>query len=223
MHSIKGLIVKDYLTLKSYKSTILFMFIILIGGGILNDGITTFLPIFLPLFFEMLAISSFSYDNLAKSDKYLLTFPINKKQMVKARYIYILLFTLLGSLMGLIFSMLFQIISLKGVINLEVLENNLATVIGSFVGIMFLQSIQIPMMYKFGAEKGRIMQLIMIVAVMIGVSLITTFLLKVLQIPLDSFVVMLKNYLIAIIGIVVIMMYFFSYVISCKLYGKKEY
>ena len=34
MHSIKGLIVKDYLTLKSYKSTILFMFIILIGGGI---------------------------------------------------------------------------------------------------------------------------------------------------------------------------------------------
>ena len=162
-------------------------------------------------------------EELAKSDKYLLTFPINKKQMVKARYIYIFLFTLLGSLMGLIFSMVFQIISLKGVVNLEVLGNDVAIIIGSFVGIMFLQSIQIPMMYKFGAEKGRIMQLIMIVAVMIGVSLITTFLLKVLQIPLDSFVVMLKNYLIAIIGIVVIMMYFFSYVISCKLYGKKEY
>ena len=142
MHSIKGLIVKDYLTLKSYKSTILFMFIILIVGGILNDGITTFLPIFLPLFFEMLAISSFSYDNLAKSDKYLLTFPINKKQMVKARYIYIFLFTLAGSLMGLIFSMLFQIISLKGVVDLEVLGNNLTFIIGSFVGIMFLQSIQ---------------------------------------------------------------------------------
>ena len=67
------------------------------------------------------------------------------------------------------------------------------------------------------------MQLIMIVAVMLGASLIITFLLKVLQIPLDSFVVMLKNYLIAIIGIVVIMMYIFSYAISCKLYEKKEY
>jgi len=222
MSFIKGLIVKDFQTIKSYKGAALFMIVIFIGSSFLNDGMTTVLPVFMPLCFGMLAISSFSYDNLAKADKYILTFPINKKDMVKARYIYILLITLAGSLLGFILTILIQSIKLGNIIDTEVIGNNLAIIIGSLSGIMFLQVFQIPIMYKFGAEKGRIIQMIMIVALMLGISVITTVLMKFFEISLDTLIIMLKDYLITIIGIAVVLLYIFSYIISCKIYEKKE-
>ena len=221
MNIIKGLILKDFQTIKSYKFTILFMMILLVIGGFLNYDIITFIPITMPLCFGMLGISSFSYDNLAKADKYLLTFPINKKDMVKARYIYILLFTLFGSLFGFICTILVQLVNV-GNIDTEILLNDLSITFGALCGIIFLQIFQIPIMYKFGAEKGRIIQLIMIIFLMLGVSLITTTLMKIFNISLDTFIIMLKNYLIAILGISVIILYILSFVISCKIYERKE-
>lgn len=222
MNVMKGLILKDFQTIKSYKSTALFMIVIFIGNSFLNNEMNTFLPVFMPLCFGMLAISSFSYDNLAKADKYILTFPINKKDMVKARYIYILLITLSGSLLGFILTVLIQWVKLGNIIDTEVIGNNLAIIIGSLSGIMFLQAFQIPIMYKFGAEKGRIIQMIMIVALMLGISLITTVLMKFFETSLYTLIIMLKDYLIAIIGITVVVLYILSYIISCKIYEKKE-
>lgn len=222
MNAIKGLIIKDFQTIKSYKSTIMFMIVIFVGSSFLNNGMSNFLPVFMPLCFGMLGISSFSYDNLAKADKYLLTFPINKKDMVKARYIYILLFTLFGTLFGLVLSILVHYITAGNIIDKEFLGDNLAIITGSLSAIMLLQVFQIPIMYKFGAEKGRIIQMIMIIALMLGISLITTTLMKFFEISLNNFIVMLKDYLIAIFVIAVIILYILSYIISCKIYIKKE-
>ena len=220
MNIIKGLIVKDFQTLKSYKFTILVMMILFIIGGFLNYDVITFIPITMPLCFGMVGISSFSYDNLAKADKYLLTFPINKKDMVKARYIYILLFTLFGSLFGLICTISIQLIKEQN-INTEILISDLTVTFGALCAIIFLQIFQIPIMYKFGAEKGRIIQLIMIIFLIFGVSLITTALMRIFNISLDI-ISMLKNYLIAIVCFTVIILYILSFVISCKIYEKKE-
>ena len=222
MNIIKGLIEKDFKTIKSYKSTILYMIIIFVISAFLNNNVTIFLPIFMPLCFGMLGISSFSYDNLAKADKYLLTFPLNKKDIVKARYIYILIVTLVGTLLGFILTLIVQGIKTSNMFDKDILGNTLATIFGSLSAIMFLQAFQIPIMYKFGAEKGRIIQMIMIVILMICISLITTTLMKLFGISLNNFVIMLKDYLIAILGITVIILYILSFVISCKIYDKKE-
>ena len=222
MHIIKGLILKDFQALKSYKSTVLFMIILFVGGGFLNDDIINFIPVTLPICFEMLGISSFSYDNLAKADKYTLTFPVNKKDMVRARYIYILLFTLLGSIFGLICTIAVKMIKAGGIISIEILENELAIAIGGLLGIIFLQTIQIPIMYKFGAENGRIMQLIVIIALMLGIPVVTTLFMKIFGISLENFIVMPKNYIITVITITVIYIYALSYILSCRIYEKKE-
>ena len=222
MNVIKGLVIKDFQTIKSYKGTALFMLVIFVGSSFLNNNITNFLPIFMPLYFGMLAISSFSYDNLAKADKYILTFPINKKDVVRARYIYILLVTLVGSLLGYILTILVQCIKLGNILDIGAIVNNLAVIIGSLLGIMFLQSFQIPIMYKFGAEKGRIIQMIMVVGLMLGISIITTVLMKIFGISLDTLIAILKNYLIVIIGAAVVLLYISSYITSCKIYEKKE-
>lgn len=222
MNAIKGLIIKDFQTIKSYKSTILFMIVIFVICAYINNKATNFIPIFMPLCFGMLGISSFSYDNLAKSDKYLLTFPINKKDIVKARYIYILIFTLLGTLLGLILTLITQWIKTSEILNKEFLNNTLAIIKGSSSAIILLQVFQIPIMYKFGAEKGRIIQMIIIIALMLGISLITTTLMNFFKISLNNFIIILKDYLITILGIAVILLYIISYKISCKIYEKKE-
>ena len=222
MNVIKGLIVKEFQTIKSYKSTILFMIVIFIACSFLNNNLINFLPIFMPLCFGMIGISSFSYDNLAKTDKYILTFPVNKKDIVKARYIYILLVTLLGTLLGFVFTLIAEGIKTSNFFDKEFLSNILAIIIGNLSAIMFLQVFQIPIMYKFGAEKGGIIQMIMIVVLMIGISLITTTLMNFFEISLDNIVLMLKNYLLAILGIAVIILYILSFAISCKIYENKE-
>ena len=186
------------------------------------NEIIGFLPVFIPLCFGTLGISSFSYDNLAKADKYLLTFPINKKDVVKARYIYILMVTLIGTLLGFVITLIAQEIKTSNILNKEFLENTLASIIGSLFAIMFLQVFQIPIMYKFGAEKGRIIQMIMIVVLSIGTSLIVTTLMEFFNISVDSFIMMLKDYLIIVLGVSVTIMYILSFIISCKIYDKKE-
>ncbi len=222
MNTLKGLIVKDLQTIKSYKSTVIYMVIIFVVCAFFNKEVTSFLPIFMPLCFEMLGISSFSYDNLAKTDKYILTFPLTKKEIVKARYIYILIITLLGTLLGFVLTVITQGIKTSNMFDKEFLCNIVATIIGSLSAILFLQAFQIPIMYKFGAEKGRIIQMIMIVALMIGISLIVTTLMKFFNISLDNFIVMLKDYIIAILGVSVIILYTLSFAISCKIYEEKE-
>ena len=222
MNAIKGLIVKDFQTIKSYKTTVLFMIILFAVCAFLNNNFMYFFPIFMPLCFEMLGISSFSYDNLSKVDKYILTLPVNKKDVVKARYIYILLATLIGALLGFVFVLIAQGIMTSKLFDKEFLSSTSATIAGSLFAMIFLQAIQIPIMYKFGAEKGRIMQMVIIVTLMIGVPLIVTTLMNIFEISIDNLVLMLNEYLIAIIGIVLVLLYIFSFWISCKIYEKKE-
>lgn len=222
MNIIKGLVVKDFQTIKSYKSTVFFMTVLFVACSFISNNFVISLSVFMPLLFGMLGLSSFSYDDLAKADKYVLTFPVNKKDVVKARYIYILIVTLSGTVLGLIFTILAQGIKTSSFFDKEFLSSVLASVIGGSVGIMFIQSFQIPIMYKFGAEKGRIIQMIMIVVLMIGISVIVTTLMNFFGISLENLVEMLKDYLIAILGITMIAMYLLSYTISCKIYCKKE-
>ena len=197
------------------------MIVLFTIGGFLNDDIITFIPVTMPLCFEMLAMSGFSFDNLSNSDTYIRTLPVNKKDIVKARYIYILLFTLFGSLFGLICTILVQLLKTKN-IGTEILISDLSITSGAFVGIMFVQIFQIPIMYKFGAEKGRIIQLVMIIVLMLGISLATTAIMKIWGISLDNLAVMLKDYLIAVLGIMVILLYILSFVISRRIYERKE-
>lgn len=210
MNVIKGLIIKDLSNIKSYKTTLLFFLIIFSSASFLNGNVTTFMPIFITLCFGTVAVSSFSYDNLANSDRYILSFPVNRKDIVKARYIYVILLTIAGAILGATVSIVLQTIK-TGNVNLM---DCISTSLGSIFGIMILQIVQLPIMYKFGAEKARIIQMITVVIIM---SIIGFF----IKISEGVFVIP-KDYIILILGVMVILLYWLSYKISVKVYSKKE-
>ncbi len=219
MNVIKGLIIKDLMNIKSYKATIIFMILIFSAVSFFNGDITTFLPICITVIFGMIGISSFSYDNISNADKFILSFPTNRKDIVKARYIYILLLTIIGCILGVSCAMILQIIK-SG--SFEEVGNILSTVVGAFLGTIMVQIIQIPIMYKFGAEKGRIIQMISVILIFSFISAIAIFLTKILPYEFEDLLNILISYGYIIISIVMLIIYIISYKISCKIYSKKE-
>ena len=79
---MKGLIIKDILNLKNYMKQLILVLIFFIAYGIfLKNG--TFVGTMITLMLSMQVITTMSYDEYAKWDKYALTMNINRKDIGK--------------------------------------------------------------------------------------------------------------------------------------------
>ena len=101
MEKIKGLIIKDILQLKTYRRTIVLYIALFILSSFSSEGASQMLLVFMVLAFGMFAIASFNYDASSRADKYILSLPLTKKEVVKAKYIFVIMATLLGALIGI--------------------------------------------------------------------------------------------------------------------------
>lgn len=220
MKSIKGLIVKDLLNLNHYKFSLFVMVMIFVGIGVADAKTLNFLPIMLMTMVGMIGLSTFNYDEISKADKYLLTLPTTKKEIVKAKYILIIAMILLGAIISIAITTGINYVINKEIMNLEAI---CATLVGGFFGISLVECIQIPSVYKWGAEKGRIQMFILIILVtgLIGgaIYLLTTFSIGV---DFNNIIEFIKNFGIYVAIIFIGIMYFISYRLSCKIFQKKE-
>ena len=81
---IKGLIKKDLYNLGSYKSSLIIM-VIFCGIAIIGTKAVNYGPIIISTMIGMIALSTFSYDEISKANKYILTLPTNRKELVKEK------------------------------------------------------------------------------------------------------------------------------------------
>ena len=154
MNVIKGLITKDILQLKSYKKTlIIFIIVFALTSISAQDGVENMLVIMLTLGLGMFSMASFNYDEFNKADRYILTLPLTKKEVVLSKYILVIGSTVIGSIIGMILSNIVTFAMRKQMPNSEEI---LAVGLGGILGIGLIEAIQIPCVYKWGAEKGRI-------------------------------------------------------------------
>ena len=168
MNVIKGLITKDILQLKTYKRTLIIFIVIFTLTSISGEGgIGKMLAIMLTLGFGMFSMASFNYDELNKADRYILTLPLTKKEVVLSKYILVIGSTVIGSIIGMILSYIVTFAMSKQMPNIEEI---IAVGLGGILGIGLIEAIQIPCVYKWGAEKGRIQMVIVtaLVALLAG-------------------------------------------------------
>ena len=222
---IKGLLKKDLYNLATYKASLIII-ILFCGIAIIGTESVQFAPIIICTIVGMISLSTFNYDEIAKSNKYILTLPTNRKEIVKEKFILAIGATILGGLLGLFLTIIvvnvLNSIRPDNVINLDY-ESLIATTIGGMWGISLIQAIQIPSIFKWGAEKGRIQMFVLlfvIVAVVAGI----TFLIMQTNFHID--VEMLKNVIhqfgFIILVLTMVIMYYISYKISYKIYKNKE-
>lgn len=221
-NSIKGLIIKDLLNLSHYKTSLIVIVIIFIGIGISNKDTLNYLPIMLMAMIGMIGLSTFSYDELSKADKYLLTFPTNKKELIKSKYILIISMVLIGAIISILIKLLIHYIMYKEIVNFDAI---ISILMGGIFGISLIECIQIPSVYKWGPEKGRIQMFILIIVITgligAGIYLLTNAGLNI-QIDSNKIIQIIKTFGIYIVAILTVIMYFVSYKLSCKIYMKKE-
>ena len=222
---IKGLLKKDLYNLSSYKATLIII-IIFCGIAIIGTEAINFAPIIICAIIGMISLSTFSYDEISKSNKYILTLPTNRKELVKEKFILAIGATILGGILGLLLTIIvvnvMNYIKPENIINLDY-ESLVTTTIGGMWGISLIQAIQIPSIYKWGAEKGRIQMfvlLFMIIAVVFGIGYL------IMNANFNINVEMIESFMnkfgIALLILFMIFMYYISYRISYKIYENKE-
>lgn len=206
---MKGLIIKDILNLKNYgRSILLIVAFYGVFSYVTNDA--GFLGGMIVLLMTMMSVSSFSYDDLAKWDKYALSLPISRKDMVMSKYLLSIIFIAFGTVLS--FVIVFAMSNIKNSVNLW--ELILQTYSLSAVAIIFI-SVLMPLLYKFGVEKSRIM----IMAVFAIPTLLVVLLSKlgIAKPSEDQLMFLLKISPIILIAVVMV-----SVFISYNIYKKKD-
>ncbi len=208
-----GLIKKDLFIVKRNLRSLLLIILVFSFLTINGQSEFSFFAVYMSV---VLMMSTFSYDEYNKSDAFIRTLPNGRSDAVKAKYIS----TLIIEIASVLFSVLLSIISgiLKNNLNImEILEISFY----SWLGILLVQTIFYPIIYKFGIEKGRIGIFLSV----FGVALVFGLLSKLgININIASNILKsLEDILVYLIPIGVVILFLVSYKISKKIYSNKEY
>lgn len=226
MNNIWGLIKKDLLNLSSYKTSLLIL-IIFCAIAIGSTDTITFVPIIVCAITGMIALSTFNYDETSQADKYILSLPVTRQDIVLSKFILAISSTIIGALLGFLFTIflvnILNIIRPDSLITLDY-NNLLTTTIGAMFGISLIQSIQIPSIYKWGAEKGRIQMFVLIfvlVVLILGISYLVMN--SNFNINLEDIENFMNKFGIITLILAMIIMYYISFKLSLKIFKHKDY
>ncbi len=207
-----GLLLKDIYTMRQYVKTLLFMlvFFAVISAGL--DNPATFFEGFIILMSMMLTISSFSYDDLAKWDRYALTLPVSRKEIVAGKYLLSIVLCVAATVISFLISAI--ILTVKPVEGFGLTEQLFAT--AAIVSIaFFFTGILLPLTFKFGVEKSRILMFVIFAAPSAAVIALDK-----LGIPMPTEASLMS--FLKLLPLIVILLYYLSYRLSVRVFSKKE-
>ena len=149
---MKGLLIKDFMLLRSYGKSLLLLFALFFIIG-LTSGIAFIVGIVM-IESVMLAITTFSYDDAAKWNTYMLSMPVSRKTAVQEKYLFAMLRSLIGILLAIVAG--FAAGMIRGAVDwLEIF----ASVGGCLFMSCIYVSLMIPITYRYGTEKMRFLLL----------------------------------------------------------------
>ena len=156
---MKGLLLKDWYALRGQAGRLLFLIALYIvigesSGGVGSIGI---------LLCAMLPMSCLAYDERAKWDRYALSMPLSVKDLVVSKY-------LLGYLMLAAGAALKLLAMALPIGNGSDFTSFVLTIA---VSLLYL-ALQLPILFKFGVENGRIGMMIVSGVFAIGIVMIGT-------------------------------------------------
>lgn len=214
-----GLLEKDLRLLKGQKN--FFLIILLITVFLSLNSEDNFAVTYLTFIAGFMTISSFGYDDNGNCMPFLLTLPVSRRLYVKSKYVLGFLLTFIGWLAGMVISTVTAFLH-KAPPTAEAVLFQLAWV---FLWMIML-SFVLPMLFKFGAEKGRMATLAMMLVFM-AIVFVFTKLAETLGMDIDACLEALAGQqivvLVAGMAVVTLIIVLISYSISEKIVQKKEY
>lgn len=215
---MKSLILKDLYNIGHNARSMLFILLILAFSLIPSTGVESYI-IMSGILCSMMLITTFSFDDHSKWMKYAMIMPVTRKDIVISKFIVLLIFSAIGAVTGLVIGSIGSIILYKAAFNsISSVLNLLFTGLASLVIAEIMGSVSIPLLFRFGAEKARIL---MFASCLIpaGISFAVYKLFILLGISFSNFSILILLCFSPLIGLVWNLA---MYKISCGLFEKKE-
>lgn len=208
---MKGLLFKEFMNLKRYRRTLLIILTVFFFSAMMSKNISLFSEMVI-LLCAMMAITSFSYDEFAKWDKYALSMPVNRKEIVTSKYLFAAILIIIGSVIAFVVDVVFSV-----ALHQDFLWQEKTLLYLALAGTgMLLISIMFPFIYKFGVEKARL--------IILGIAILPmalSFLFNQANIPMLSQESL--QWLMYASPIILLIFISLSYQISKTIYYKKEF
>lgn len=214
---MKSLIIKDLYNIGHNAKSMLLILLVFAIGLIMVSGVESYI-ISSGVLCSMMIVTTFTFDDHCKWSKYALVMPICKKDIVKAKFIVLIIFCIAGICVGTVFGVAGGVAMHKMALSMEGIVTMLFMgFVGLIVSVIF-GSMSIPLVFKYGAEKGRMLLLISF-AVPLGICFMVYEILMMLGVKITDqliFTILCASPLIAAIWI------YTMYRISCRIFYKQE-
>lgn len=210
---MKGLVKYDLMQLAgtSKKSFYLLYFVGLAAGGVMLGGGSIFS--YTVMIGCMTGVSFFSYESWYHWDSYCAVMPLSNRQIVVSRYISLLIVTGCGVLWGIVIGVLALT---AGKMDLTWTQWLLSMVQTVLAALLYME-IEIPVMYRFGVERGRIVNILLFIILFAGVSALAEFN------ELPTAVTSVVQLVFGVVWVVILLCFPVSIAVSMRIRAKKEY
>lgn len=211
---MSGLVLKDMLVLrKSLKTYVLFLafYVVMAVVGMFS---ISFITAFVQIIVMLLPMSSFAYDEQAKWDRYAVILPLDRRVMVRARYLFVILMLLVAAAFALLSCVALSITQAE-----PVAENLAAGLAALSMGLLAVD-LTLPLSYKLGPERARpyLYAIIFIPVILLVLAGQMGWLKGLSDLPEETALALFSVLpLIPLAGLPV------SYLISCRVVEKKEF
>ena len=148
-----GLILKDFLILRRTLRSYLLILAIYVAVAFLGYWSASFVGGFMMVMVAMLPLNVFAYDKQAQWDVYGLSLPVGRTKTVAARYLAVLIMFTASAVLTTVLGV---VLTIAGRMEESLGEYLLACAI-CVVMSMLVNAMMLPILYKFGPERARIM------------------------------------------------------------------
>ena len=199
-----GLLYKEFYMIKAQIKIWLVIFVVI---GLYNMTLKSgfILHMLTPMVGIMTCLSSFSYDKMFRCEEYIAAMPVSRKKIVLSKYAFFLLLSLGTTLLTLLALLILG----------YSMGETAAVAFGTLGATIALQMIMIPLIYKWGPEKARILFLVICFS---PYFMITFFKDKFLNISDQLLPDILK-----VTPIILFILFAVSFFISVHIYEKKDF
>lgn len=156
---MKSLILKDLYNIGHNAKSMLFILLVFAVFYIPLSGPQIYILICAVLCC-MMTITTFSFDHTSNWTRYAMIMPVSKKDLVAGKFITLFIFTAGGSVFGLTAGLIGSAVTGKFSLSLTGVGEILFTALIAFAIAVIFGSMSIPLVFKFGAERARVILLI---------------------------------------------------------------
>lgn len=207
---MKGLLYKEFLSLKKYLNALLLLFILYFGISLYSREVSFFAG-FSAMAAVIVVFSAFTYDNYANWNCYALSLPLSRKKLVQGRYLFALITIAVCLALNLVCGGLILLFSRQSLSLL--LYSALAVASVS----LLLVSLIMPIAFRFGVDRGRIYTVIITLCIVGSMAAVQSY-----EHQLARILAFLHR-LLPLLPLCLALIVFASYRLSCRVCNKKEY